>query len=152
MGLIIKSITTHYFDFKGRARRAELWFFLLFVIITSLALNFIDVGLGTYFTGGPPTADGEPSGVGGLFSGLFGVLMIIPFLSLVVRRFHDLGRSGWWILIILLLPYVNLIVLIILGFLGGQESDNQWGSPPEDNDKPRRKRKHIGSRPGDLRK
>ena len=135
MNLFLKSITTNYCNFSGRARRAELWVFLLFTIPISLGMNFLDVELGTYII------DDTSQEGGGLFSSIFVLLMIIPFLALVVRRFHDMGHSGWWALTLLIPYYIGLILLLIIGLIGGQKKDNQWGSPPGDNDKLRQGRR-----------
>lgn len=67
------------FDFTGRARRTEYWYWALFAIIVNVITTIID---------------GEE---GGVLSALAGLILFIPGLSVTVRRLHDIGRSGWWL-------------------------------------------------------
>lgn len=112
-----------YFDFKGRSRRKEYWMYILFVVIVTIVLTFIDaaIGLGGSVTGETVTAP-EAMGAsgamrGGLLANLFALATFIPNLSVAVRRLHDINRSGWWIL----LPAGPIIVgavLLVVGAFG----------------------------------
>ena len=73
-----------YTVFSGRARRKEYWFFVLFNVLVSIALTFIDGVTGTL---------SAESGVG-LLSGLYGLAVLVPSIAVGVRRLHDIGRSG----------------------------------------------------------
>ena len=75
-----------YAVFEGRARRKEFWYFVLFYIIFSLVLGIVDALAGTQV----PTI-----GIG-LISIIYGIAMLVPSVSVSVRRLHDTGRSGWW--------------------------------------------------------
>ena len=92
-----------YTVFTGRARRMEYWFFVLFNILISAALSVVDYFTGTY------------SAVyhTGLLGGLYSLGVLLPAIAVTVRRLHDTGRSGWWILIALV-PVIGGIVLLDL--------------------------------------
>ena len=89
-----------YADFRGRASRAELWWFTLFMVIAYIAMWAVIIGS----IGGLAMADSTPgAGVFGIF-GLGMMLMVIfwlaaliPTIAVQVRRLHDTNRSGWWL-------------------------------------------------------
>src|SRR5512145_1641132 len=85
-----------YVDFSGRARRKEYWMFVLFNLIFGLVAFTLDFMLGM-------ANDGE--GVG-LFYALFSLGILLPTLSVTVRRLHDIGKSGWWFFIGLI-PFIG---------------------------------------------
>jgi len=88
-------------DFAGRARRKEFWMFLMFNIIITFLISII----------------GSIIGYMGVLVFLYNVAVLIPFLSLTVRRLHDTGRSGWcWLLSIC--PYIAAIVSVLFGLAG----------------------------------
>ena len=106
-------------DFKTRARRKEYWMFTLFSIIISGILTLIDTNLGTEFNNGT-----------GLFSGIYSLLVLVPSLAVGVRRLHDVGKSGW-MLLVALIPLIGAIWLLILFCKEGQQQENKWGSNPK---------------------
>ncbi len=112
---VLKSFT----DFQGRARRKEYWMFVLFNIIISIILASIDMLLGFDMESGY-----------GVLTGLYSLFIIIPSLAVAVRRLHDTGRSGWWLLIGLI-PAIGAIVLLIFFVLDSQEGSNKWGQNPK---------------------
>ena len=79
-----------YADFKGRAQRAEYWYFSLFNILIILAAMVLDHLLGTQSR----HADGT-----GLLTFLSMIGLFLPGLAVSVRRLHDVSRSAWWLLI-----------------------------------------------------
>jgi len=99
-----------YAVFSGRARRMEYWMFTLFYILIYFALL---IGLG--FVAGAKIA--------GTIVMIYGLAMFVPSLAVAVRRMHDIGRSGWWIL----LPIVNLIFLC----MDSQADENEYGANPK---------------------
>ena len=109
-----------YFQFSGRARRKEYWLFLL-----SCGVGGIITGVLDWFLGTPVH---EESGTGAL-TGLLILLILIPGMSLVVRRLHDTDRSGWWILLGLI-PFFGLIVFVFM-CLNGTEGKNRFGPDPK---------------------
>ncbi|WP_300526801.1 DUF805 domain-containing protein [Maricaulis sp.] len=113
----IKSGFSNYVNFQGRARRSEYWFWVLFTFIASVALTFLDMAM---------------MGVEsfGVFSPLFSLAVILPSIAVAVRRLHDSGKSGWWILIGLI-PLVGFIVLIIFYVSDSAPGSNQYGPNPK---------------------
>jgi uncharacterized membrane protein YhaH (DUF805 family) len=116
VGQKIKSINMNYYlkvlqnyaTFSGRARRSEYWYFFLFNVIIAFVLGF----------------------VGGLtkmpiISTIYTLAVLIPGIAVGVRRMHDVGKSGWFLLI----PIYNLI----LACTDGVKGDNEYGADPKSN-------------------
>ena len=72
-------------QFTGRARRSEYWYFVLFNLIVSMGLGAVDAATGL-----------------GFLSALYGLIAFIPGIAVAVRRLHDTGKSGLWLLIFLI--------------------------------------------------
>jgi uncharacterized membrane protein YhaH (DUF805 family) len=108
-----------YAVFSGRARRMEYWMFVLFNILISIGLGFID-GIASFRTG---------LGVG-VLSGLYALVMIIPSIAVGVRRLHDTDRTGWWCLIGFV-PFIGAIVLLIFFVLDSTPGSNRFGANPK---------------------
>lgn len=116
----VRRCFSNYATFSGRARRAEFWWFVLFNFFASFTLSFVDLiffGLGHGMTGGQP------------LSGLFTLAVLLPSLAVTVRRLHDTGKSGWWILLILI-PFVGFVVLVWWYATAGDEGPNDYGPDP----------------------
>lgn len=107
------TVLKKYAVFSGRARRTEYWMFFLFNFVFSLVLTFVDGLLGTVFLGV-----------------IYGLAVLIPGIAVTVRRLHDTGRSGWWILIGFI-PLIGMIVLLVFTLLDSQKSDNEYGPDPK---------------------
>jgi uncharacterized membrane protein YhaH (DUF805 family) len=110
-----------YAVFSGRSRRREYWYFVLFNIIVTIVLGWIDALLGT--------SSSYAAGAG-LLSGIYSLAVLIPTLAVTVRRLHDIDRSGWWILIGLV-PLIGAIVLLVFALLDSTPGDNQYGPNPK---------------------
>jgi uncharacterized membrane protein YhaH (DUF805 family) len=109
-----------YAVFSGRARRKEYWFFVLFNIIAQLLLAMVDGSLGTV------DADSQV----GLLGGIYSLLILVPSIAVAVRRLHDTGRSGWWLLIALI-PVIGAIVLLVFMVQNSHVDENQYGPNPK---------------------
>ncbi len=109
-----------YAVFEGRARREEYWFFVLFNILISMALALID-----WFTG---NVDPE-TGIG-LLGGLYAIGVMIPGMAVSVRRLHDTGRCGWWLLITLI-PVIGALVFLYFMVLDSNAGSNEYGQSPK---------------------
>ena len=109
-----------YAVFSGRARRKEYWFYVLWYLIISIGLAIVDNIIGTY---------SAKAGIG-LLGGIYALALLIPGISVTVRRLHDTGRTGWWLLIILI-PLIGAIVLLVFMFLDSQPGDNEYGPSPK---------------------
>ena len=118
----------HYAQFSGRARRAEYWMFALFNWLMSWGFYILLVMMGAT---GERTETLPPAAVGlALAYGLFIMAMLIPSLAVAVRRLHDTGRSGWWLLVGLI-PLIGFILLLIWFCTKGSVGENRFGFPPQ---------------------
>ena len=59
---------------------------------------------------------------------IYELLVLIPGLALGVRRLHDIGRSGWWLLIAFV-PLIGFVVLLLFAIMQGDDGDNAYGPP-----------------------
>jgi len=129
-----------YADFSGRATRSEFWWFYLFYQICFFGSQWA----------------GQTLGMGNKIVGVVNLILILPVLSVQVRRLHDIGWSGWWVLalylvgisasslvaahlasaplpVLLLLAVYSVFVLIFIFFVLAQyfrpseAKDNQYG-------------------------
>jgi|WetSurMetagenome_2_1015567.scaffolds.fasta_scaffold00373_25 uncharacterized membrane protein YhaH (DUF805 family) len=113
-------VLRQFADFSGRARRKEYWMFALFNMIFIIVAMILDNVLGL-------TVGGLPYG---LFYFLYALVIIIPGLAVSVRRLHDIGKSGWMILISLI-PIVGGIWLLVLMLTDSNPGDNEYGVNPK---------------------
>ena len=112
-----------YADFSGRARRKEYWMYALMLFVALLVLGMVETMLGLGGTVGPY----------GLLTIVLLLGTLIPSIAVGVRRLHDTGRSGWWMLIGLV-PVVGGIVLLIFYVLDGTRGPNEYGPDPKQAD------------------
>ena len=129
MEIYLKVLKENYVNFSGRARRKEFWMFHLFLIIIITICIGLDNILGTVVA-----MDAGPFGLivlpfGWLFF-LCGIFHFLPSLSLVVRRLHDVGKSGSWCLIGLI-PIIGNVFLIVFLCSEGDKNENKWGLNPK---------------------
>ncbi|AUP79151.1 DUF805 domain-containing protein [Flavivirga eckloniae] len=102
-------VLKQYATFTGRARRKEYWMFFLFNIIISYGIMFIAIGLEM------PSLS--------ILSSIYSLAVLIPGIAVGVRRMHDAGKSGWFLLI----PIYNLI----LACTDSEAGSNKWGPNPK---------------------
>ena len=122
-----KVVFENYANFKGRARRSEYWYFALANGLISILLIVIGAIIGAIF------GDAVTGGIiGYAFFGLYTLATIIPTLAAVVRRLHDVGKSGWFYFISLV-PLVGSIWLLVLLFTEGDSGPNDYGQDPKNN-------------------
>lgn len=100
-------VTQHYYDFNGRARRAEFWWFALVWFILVVALDVL----------------GAILGLGRTLAGIFELALLLPMLGVGARRLHDINQSGWFVLI----PVMN----IIWWAQAGDTGPNPYGPDPK---------------------
>ena len=122
-----KVLTTRYAQFSGRAGRREFWLFQLVHLIILAILWTVDFLV--FFGGSMDRLLDETFALMPL-SSIYGLLVLIPVLGLGVRRLHDIGRTGWWLLIALI-PLIGAIVLLIFAIQKGDDGDNAYGPPGE---------------------
>ena len=119
----VRTCFSKYATFSGRARRAEFWWFTLFNFIAQAVLNVID---GIFFGFGPGFFDVPPAHP---LSALYSLAVLLPSIAVAVRRLHDTGKSGWWVLI-WLIPLIGWILLIWWLATPGDEGHNDHGPDP----------------------
>ena len=120
----LKVMRDNYANFSGRARRKEYWMFVLVQTIVMIGLMILDSVLGLDFE-----LQGISIGYGYLY--LIGLIVhFIPSLAVVVRRLHDVGKSGWFYFIFLI-PLIGVLWLLVLYCTEGQKQDNKWGPDPK---------------------
>jgi uncharacterized membrane protein YhaH (DUF805 family) len=107
-----------YADFKGRARRTEYWMFTLVCSIISYGLQII----------APFCGDAQLIISGFLM--IFGLVLLAPSFAVAVRRLHDVGKSGWFYLIVFI-PIIGMIWLFVLFCTDSQYGENKWGPNPK---------------------
>lgn len=112
-GEAIKSVFSNYANFKGRARRSEYWYFVLFNILVSLVLSGLTLI-------SPKLS---------ILNSIYSLVVFIPGLAVAVRRLHDIGKSGWTYLIVLI-PAIVLVILsafVVVATGGTYSSDPNIG-------------------------
>ena len=121
----VKSAYVNYVNFSGRAQRSAYWWWALFNFAVFIILAVAEGG------GSFSHADGSVqfAVVGGVFSGIWALVNLIPGLSVGVRRMHDIDRSGWWLLIGLI-PLIGAIVLLVWFCSRGTTGSNRFGPDP----------------------
>ncbi len=133
-----------YFIFKGRARRKEYWYFILFNFIILISIIWV------YYTLFPNSTKHTPMPIT-----VYQFIIFIPWLAVATRRLHDIGKSGWWVLPGVVLSFTNPMIsssdssfaMILGAFLGlfsivyviamllflvrkGTEGENRFGPDP----------------------
>ena len=112
----INSGFQNYFNFSARAQRSAYWYWVLFTVLASIVAKFIDIAAFPYMQISP-------------VSGLTQAVLLVPGLSVGVRRLHDTDRTGWW-MFLLLLPLIGPIVLIVWFCGAGTNGANRFGPDP----------------------
>ena len=111
----VKTVLSKYVDFSGRARRSEFWWYFLCYAIVSGVLSSV--------------YQATQSGIVAGLSGIVSLGLLLPTLAVHVRRLHDVGGSGWWLL--LDLTCIGGIVILIWEIMDSQPGDNQYGPNPK---------------------
>ena len=125
----LKVMRDNYANFSGRARRKEYWMFTLVYVIILIACTVLDNILGTVFMMDVGPLGEISMGYGWVYT-ICGLIHFIPGLAVIVRRLHDVGKSGWFYLIVLI-PFIGVIWLLILYCTEGQKENNKWGPDPK---------------------
>ncbi len=109
----VRSGFDHYVKFDGRASRPAFWWWFLFGILVGIGATIIDAIIGSF----------------GVVSGLAALALLLPNLSVAIRRLHDTDHTGWWVLIGLI-PIIGFIVLLIFYLRQSDPGENRYGPPP----------------------
>ena len=145
-------VIRNYTGFSGRARRKEYWMFALFNIIFSTILTIIDKSLKLNISYTQY----------GILNTLYSLAIFLPSLAVMVRRLHDIGKSGWYIFIFIIPIFVAAVIVLMLKSEGnttwillpalvivataiwiivlfatdGEKGDNKWGPNPKSGEQP----------------
>ena len=107
----VKSVVVeNYANFNGRARRSEYWYYTLASFIAGFICGLLSIPF---------------------IAPLLSLVLFIPGLAVSVRRLHDIGKSGWMYLLILI-PLVGAIILLIWFCQDSQPGENKWGANPKE--------------------
>jgi len=112
----VGSVFSKYFEFSGRALRSEYWYFSLFTFLVYVATGILDAILFNSFMGNGP------------ISLIVTLVFFFPTISVLTRRLHDSGRSGWWQL--LSFTIIGIPVIVYWVIKKGDTFDNKFGVPP----------------------
>ena len=110
----VRSALTNYATFSGRARRSEFWWFGLFNVLVGVVASVLDLVLGT-----PMVGEVSESGVIEMLSRL---ALLLPSTAVAIRRLHDVGWSGWWLL--------TIVPPLFIAFMKGDDGPNDYGPNP----------------------
>ena len=103
----VKTCLRNYAEFRGRATRPEFWWFMLFCALATTVVGIL---------------------FGERASGAATLLLLLPALAVTARRLHDVGRSGWWQLLILpIFMGIGLLVLLYWWVQPSQLEQNRFG-------------------------
>ena len=136
----IQSISTcmrKYVTFSGRATRSEFWWFYLFTVLVNLVATSQASSFVPDLLNGQDMTENESSYFLNNFFFLYlstitSLILLLPSLAVAVRRLHDVGRSGWWILIAF--TVIGIIPLLIWYVTDTKDEENVYGPNPKTKD------------------
>lgn len=108
----VKTVLNNYANFNDRSRRSEYWWWALAYVIAYIAVYTL----------------GSILGMGEILAGILALGLLVPNIAVGVRRFHDIGKSGWWLLIGII-PILGTLALIYF-FVQPSQGSNQYGEGP----------------------
>jgi uncharacterized membrane protein YhaH (DUF805 family) len=108
----VKTCINKYFSIQGRAQRSEYWWYTLFIIIVTIIAMVVDMAIGFP-----------------LFYMIVALGTLAPSICVAIRRMHDKGKSGWWLLIGLI-PIIGGLYILYMFVTRGTEGDNDFGPDP----------------------
>ena len=109
----LKVVRDNYANFNGRESRQEYWMFFLFNMIFAIVMIGIDIILGL-----------------GFLNVIYSLVVMIPGMAVNIRRLHDIGKSGWMVLIVLI-PCIGAFWLLYLMVQDSSPLDNEYGPSPK---------------------
>ncbi len=116
-GQSIASFFRNYVGFSGRAQRSEYWFTVLFLALVTIPLSIVDLAL---------FEDVVLDAGFGPLTLLLILAILLPGLALTVRRFHDVGLSGWLVLLGFI-PFLGSVFTFVISLLDSQKGTNRFG-------------------------
>ncbi len=112
-----------YAEFTGRSRRMEFWIFFLYNVVILLVLYLASVGFALV---------NQPEMGASMYFIYFAYALValVPCVACTVRRLHDIGKNGWWVLLVLV-PIIGALALLAMMTLDGNHGPNQYGPDPK---------------------
>ncbi len=104
----------NYANFSGRCRRSDYWYFILANAIVNLVLSIVTLIVPFLM----------------FLHTLYSLAILVPSIAISVRRLHDVGKSGW-LLLLLLIPIVGEILIFVWAVIDSQKGDNRYGANPK---------------------
>ncbi len=122
----IRTVWSKYTTLSGRAARPEYWWWVLFVVLLNIVTGLVDGAIIAPALGFERFAQEawQP------LSLIASLAVLIPGICVGVRRLHDIDRSGWWLLIILI-PFIGVLVLLYWMTRPGTDGANRFGMPQD---------------------
>ena len=105
-----KKFLSNYANFNGRSTRSDYWYVVLMNILIGAALTLLS----------------DLSGLASLISKVYSIVTLIPMIAIVVRRLHDINKSGWFYLLALI-PLVGPIILLVFLCTPSVNENNSYG-------------------------
>ena len=118
-----RCVREKYVTFSGRASRSEYWKFMLIYVVILFIAQALDAGLF------PHTVD--EAGMGGTITTIATILLFLPGLGVHIRRLHDVGKSGWWVLL-QIVPLIGTLVLLYFLVKPSEKGTNKYGPQPSE--------------------
>lgn len=122
----IDTLKNRYAEFDGRATRSEYWYYFLFYLLLIFTAKVLD----TYVLNPILGMTIEEASQGGFIQVIIALALIVPTIALGIRRLHDIGKTGWWMLIGLV-PIVGFVVLMYFYITDSQPETNKYGTNPK---------------------
>ena len=119
----LDTVKSRYAKFDGRATRSEYWYFALFTFLITFMLALVDAFVINPMLGMTP----EQAAEGGILQMVISLALLIPSIAVAIRRLHDIGKSGWWLLLSLI-PILGWLVLLYFYVTDSQSGDNEYGA------------------------
>lgn len=116
-----REVLRKYSIFTGRSRRKEYWYYFIVNVLIAIGLSIIGSILKSLL---------GTDVIGNAMGIIFTLALLVPGTAVTIRRLHDTGRSGWWILISLI-PFVGAIILLVLLAADSQPGENKYGPNPK---------------------
>ncbi len=105
-----------YSDLRGRSRRSEFWFSVLINWIIAILISIVGILL--------------PVNLGEVIGTVFTAMLFLPNIAVAVRRMHDIGKSGW-MLLVGFIPFIGAVWLVILFAIDSEKTANEYGESPK---------------------
>jgi uncharacterized membrane protein YhaH (DUF805 family) len=123
----LRAMTKNYFQFYGRARRAEYWGYVLFLLLSLVVLFIGDAMISAFFFNNG--VSDEPVFLP-ILTALFYLFNVIPSIAITIRRLHDQDMSGW-LYLVNFIPYIGGIIIFILMLFDSRPNPNKHGPSPK---------------------